>query len=190
MLIATDPQLQVEYNANLVKRQEGSNSIGYLVTILGALVTQVSDLARKKPTSKVPDIAQQESDWGDGAKRRKIRYGPYRIPPISVSLFRLCKSGTEELMKVQESNVETRLYNQKGIANTLTVAARKPFNAEGVILDLSASLEYDDGTTAENEQGVRGSAIDSAISAQVSRLTSPQCRPGFTTPSLSMLEPA
>jgi hypothetical protein len=86
MLITKDQQLQAEYNANLVKRQEGSSSAGFLITVLGALATQVSSLTRTKPTSKVPDIAQQESAWGGGAKRRKIRYGPYRIPPISVSL--------------------------------------------------------------------------------------------------------
>jgi hypothetical protein len=41
------------------------------------------------PASKVPEVSDSESIYRSeypGAKRRKIRYGPYRVPSIKASL--------------------------------------------------------------------------------------------------------
>jgi hypothetical protein len=47
------------------------------------LANNVSKNQSGPPSSKVPDTVEQKSPWPD-TKRKKIRYGPYRVPPTSV----------------------------------------------------------------------------------------------------------
>jgi len=46
------------------------------------------------------------------------------------------------------------LLNVQGIANTMQVGAKKPCDTNCLMLALNASIEYDDGAPAENENGV------------------------------------
>jgi hypothetical protein len=91
---------------------------------------------RPRPKAKVPDVQSIPSPKYRGATRKKIRYGPYRVPPVS------------------EKTYESQLLNVQGIASTLQWAAQKPCDRDCLMLALNASLEYDDGSPAENESGV------------------------------------
>jgi hypothetical protein len=78
-------------------------------------------------------------------KRSKIRYGPYRIPPIS------------------EKNLESEFLNERGMGNTLKLGAVKPCDGECTLLSLSAGMEYADGTLAENANGVSTNSISVVV---------------------------
>lgn len=54
-----------------------------LNAIMSAILSTIVNFDKIPPRSKVKRIQDSESTW-PGAKRRKIRYGPYRIPPITV----------------------------------------------------------------------------------------------------------
>jgi hypothetical protein len=59
-----------------------------LVHELASAITQNAP-GKVAPTSKVPeyvDIPTTEYPQFPGAKRRKVRYGPYRIPSNTVSI--------------------------------------------------------------------------------------------------------
>jgi hypothetical protein len=68
------------------KRQVPKGGLGGLD--IGSLLQGLLGQPRRNstaPASTVAEVQDQEpKDW-PGAKRRKVRYGPYRIPPISVS---------------------------------------------------------------------------------------------------------
>ncbi|KAF2429701.1 hypothetical protein EJ08DRAFT_697973 [Tothia fuscella] len=87
------------------------------------------------PKSKVNNIQVSPSVLYPGAQYKKIRYGPYRIPPIS------------------EDNAEFRVMNVSGIANLLTLNATKPCEKECVLHGLTTDLEYDDGRLATQKTG-------------------------------------
>jgi hypothetical protein len=55
---------------------------------LGGLLAALSSQTRPNstaPVSTVPEVQDEKAKGWPEAKRRKVRYGPYRIPPISVS---------------------------------------------------------------------------------------------------------
>jgi hypothetical protein len=54
-------------------------------TMLGSFLNWAASSSTKPPPSKVSEIQEQPSVVWQGAKRKKIRYGPYRMPPLSVS---------------------------------------------------------------------------------------------------------
>jgi hypothetical protein len=60
-----------------------------MVQVLAGTLTQ-NQLGKIPPAAKVPELVDTPANgYQDypGAKRRKIRYGPYRIPSNTVSLF-------------------------------------------------------------------------------------------------------
>ena len=65
----------------LRKRAPQSN---LMAAMLGALGNTFSSLGRTAPRPTVPDVAQIPSPRFPGAIRKKIRIGPYRVPPTSV----------------------------------------------------------------------------------------------------------
>lgn len=51
--------------------------------------------------------------------------------------------------------MESQMMNVSGIANLLTLGAKKPCTGDCVLQSLWASLEYEDGTDATYKTGVR-----------------------------------
>jgi hypothetical protein len=104
------------------------------------------------PAAKVPDVQLTESKQWPGALHKKIRYGPYRIPPLSVREAQ--STSKNKLIEMQEENMESAGMNQRGIANLLTMSAKKPCTSECVVHSLTSALEYADGSPAEVTTGV------------------------------------
>lgn len=90
---------------------------------------------KNAPNSSVPEAVDEPAQAWKEAKRTKIRYGPYRIPPTS------------------ENNTESQVLNVQGMSNTLKIGARKPCEKECTMLGLKADLEYADGSAANNSNG-------------------------------------
>jgi hypothetical protein len=117
-------------------------NLGNMVVTLGtmnAMLTSLRSPDPSAPKSTVAEVQAQSTEgwagWGD-VKKSKIRYGPYRIPPTS------------------EKNLESEILNEKGMGNTFKLGATKPCRGECTLLSLSASMEYSDGSAAENANGV------------------------------------
>ena len=106
-----------------------------MTALLAAIVNYVSNYFAVRPTSKVPDVQEGPSPVWPGARRKKIRSGPYRIPAIS------------------EKNVESYLLNVQGLMNTIDFPAVRPCKDDCVLLGLTADLEYDDGRVADVASG-------------------------------------
>ncbi|TLD29730.1 Threonine synthase [Venturia nashicola] len=87
------------------------------------------------PQSTVPEVQDSPGVSWKEAKRTKIRYGPYRIPPTS------------------EDNWESKLLGVRGMTDTLAIRAKKPCEGECMMLSLSADLEYADGSPGNNSNG-------------------------------------
>lgn len=87
------------------------------------------------PQSTVPEMQDSIGVLWKEAKRTKIRYGPYRIPPTS------------------EDNWEAKLLGVRGMADTLKIRAKKPCEGECLLLTLNADLEYADGSPGNNSNG-------------------------------------
>jgi hypothetical protein len=115
--------------SNLQKRNPQSS---IMVATLGALQNTLDSLGRTLPKATVPDVQVTNSTRFPGAIHKKIRFGPYRIPPTS------------------EKNVEFHMLNQKGMTNTLKFGAQKPCGKECMMLAMGAGLEYADGKKVPN----------------------------------------
>jgi hypothetical protein len=117
----------------LYKRQVGKGKGGKdLSGILGKLSPK---LPANAPKSLVPEVQEEKPVWWPEAKRVKVRYGPFRIPPTG------------------EENYHSKMNNVQGMSDTLTVGAKKPCD-ECTILTLAADLEFADGSVANNANGV------------------------------------
>jgi hypothetical protein len=132
----------------LARRQSSTTA-----AILGALANTISSLGKKTPTPTVASIQDGPSPRFPEGRRKKVRYGPYRIPPISVSLSCADRSLIFAKLHVKEQNIESQMLQQTGMANTIKIGARKPCQKECMILDINANLEYFDGTTVPNTPG-------------------------------------
>jgi len=88
-----------------------------------------------RPNSTVPEFQDSKPVIWPQAKRRKVRYGPYRIPPTS------------------EKNLESELMNVQGMSNGFDVGMPRPCEGECTILDVSADLEYANGAPANLSSG-------------------------------------
>jgi hypothetical protein len=88
------------------------------------------------PTLKVPEMEDAKAETWPGAKKRKVRYGPYRIPPTS------------------EKNLESELMKVAGMSNSYTIGVKKPCEGECTVLSVMANMEYADGSSADNSNGV------------------------------------
>jgi len=65
----------------------------------------------------------------------KIRYGPYRVPSTT------------------EKNLESAILGQQGLTAGTKMYAKKPCEGNCVILRISASMEYEDGSKADIDTG-------------------------------------
>ncbi|KAF2401142.1 hypothetical protein EJ06DRAFT_529296 [Trichodelitschia bisporula] len=70
-----------------------------------------------------------------GARRRKIRYGPYRVPPTT------------------EKSLESQWLGDQGMMTSIQLGAKKPCTTNCVIMKISGSIEYADGTSADTGTG-------------------------------------
>jgi hypothetical protein len=61
-------------------------SVEEIFTMIGSFLNYAKSFAGRAPSSKVADVQEQASTTWSGARRKKIRYGPFRIPPTSVSV--------------------------------------------------------------------------------------------------------
>lgn len=67
-----------------------------LNAIMSAILGTIANFDKIPPRSKVKSVQDSASSW-PGAKRRKIRYGPYRIPPITVIRPQMQRVGHTDL---------------------------------------------------------------------------------------------
>jgi len=107
------------------------------VYMFASAVTQFQP-GKIPPPSKVPEVMDtQVTGYPEfpGAKRRKIRYGPYRIPSNAEKTF------------------ESMVLQEQGLISTTRFAAKKPCEGYCTILKMEADMEYDDGTTADTKTG-------------------------------------
>jgi len=123
----------------------------FLASLPGGLAMlenlQVFGPNSKAPATKVAQIQESKGIVWKEAKRRKVRYGPYRIPALS------------------EKNVASEVLKIQGVSNTLNVGVKKPCEGQCTILTLSADLEYADGSPANTTNGV-SAAINSYITCK------------------------
>jgi hypothetical protein len=77
----------LQARVGLQKRQIGKGGLGGLDfgALLGGMLGGGSKGPSNAPESKVAETQEESAVSWPGAKRVKVRYGPYRIPPISVS---------------------------------------------------------------------------------------------------------
>jgi hypothetical protein len=78
--------------------EQNGTQIGAMKVWLAMILGTLSSYSWNPPLSRVADVQEEVSSWsnnktGTVAKRKKIRYGPFRAPPISVGFL-------EELAKV------------------------------------------------------------------------------------------
>jgi hypothetical protein len=73
------------------------------------------------------------ADWN--AKRVKIRYGPFRIPPQ------------------QEKNFNKLAYSMEGVSTSFRFNIKRPCDKECMLLSVDAGIEYADGTPADITTG-------------------------------------
>ena len=90
------------------------------------------------PVSRVAEMQSENAIIWPGAKRVKVRYGPYRIPPVS------------------ENNLESEFWKIQGMSNAVRFNAKRPCEGECTLLSVTADLEYADGSAANNSNGVCG----------------------------------
>jgi hypothetical protein len=98
------------------------------VAVLGGLNNILASYGKKRPYADVDDFQTTPSTRFPDAIRRKVRYGPYRIPPTS------------------ERNVEYDMLGVSGMTNTFELNPLKPCETDCILLAMQASLEYGDGT--------------------------------------------
>jgi hypothetical protein len=124
---------------SLQKRSPQGNGMASILgglSVLQSWFESVMPRSNKGPTSTVPEIADENSKQFQGALKRKVRYGPYRIPATS------------------EKNIESEFFHTPGMGNTFLYDARKPCENECSILGFEMSLEFENGSIAENANGV------------------------------------
>jgi len=87
------------------------------------------------PAPLVPEVQYMKSPDYPEAKRVKIRYGPFRIPPK------------------QEKNFNNLYWSMEGISTNFKLNVRRPCDKECLILGITADLEYADGSSANTTSG-------------------------------------
>ncbi|KAF2667628.1 hypothetical protein BT63DRAFT_415173 [Microthyrium microscopicum] len=112
---------------------------GYLIANLPGMIASGSTSPGKTaaPKSLVPAVQKLSSAQGEfpEAKRVKIRYGPYRVPPQS------------------EENLEAQFWKIKGMSNALLWDAERPCEGNCMLLKATSDLEYADGSPANTSNG-------------------------------------
>jgi hypothetical protein len=73
---------------SLQKRQGGglASLLSGLAPAAGGRFGDATANPANAPKSAVPETQELPSEWGEGTKRVKVRYGPYRIPSVDVRL--------------------------------------------------------------------------------------------------------
>jgi hypothetical protein len=85
------------------------------------------------PASQVPQVQIEKSTY-PGATRKKIRYGPYRIP------------------STKENNVESALMKVSGMSDHSEMNGKKPCS-DCMLLEIASNLEYANGKIANTDTG-------------------------------------
>jgi hypothetical protein len=118
---------------DLAKRAPQSSGI---VAVLGGLNNILASYGKKRPYSEVEDLQTIPSSRFSniGAVHRKVRYGPYRVPPVS------------------ERNVEYDMLGVSGMTNTIELNSQKPCDEDCILLSMQAGLEFGNGTQVPNNE--------------------------------------
>jgi hypothetical protein len=82
------------------------------------------------PPDLVPEVQYMKSPDYPEAKRVKVRYGPFRVPPR------------------QEVNFNNLYWQMEGISTAFRLNIRRPCDKTCMILGIEADLEYADGSSA------------------------------------------
>jgi len=87
------------------------------------------------PKATVPDVQIEPKANYPGATRKKIRYGPYRIP------------------STKETNAESLLMQDSGMSDATKVGAQRPCTGDCTLFEIASNLEYADGKIANTDTG-------------------------------------
>jgi hypothetical protein len=87
-------------------------------------------IEKDAPSTTIPEVQDLKPILFPNAKRTKIRYGPYRLPNVTID------------------NWEKKNLNVSGMLNNIVLDAKKPCT-ECVVLGMNAGIEYADGTEAD-----------------------------------------
>lgn len=86
------------------------------------------------PKSGVPEVQIITPSFLPGATRKKIRYGPYKLP------------------STKETNVESVVMGVAGMSDNFAIPAKKPCDT-CTLLSVESSLEYANGSIANTDTG-------------------------------------
>jgi hypothetical protein len=131
----------------LVEKRQIANTGSWLETIqnYGSLITSLpgmisggttAPITGVEPKSLVPEIQVTQGVKFPEAKRVKIRYGPYRIPPQG------------------EKNFNALWWKTQGVSTSFHMNIKRPCEEECTILGIEANMEYADGSPANTSSGV------------------------------------
>ncbi|TLD18682.1 hypothetical protein E2P81_ATG11592 [Venturia nashicola] len=84
---------------------------------------------------KLQDLKSRYTDYYEGSKRTKVRYGPYSLP------------------KMSSPSITALLTGEKGTMSTVSVGMTKPCTGKCNLLVAQAGLEYANGTEASMANG-------------------------------------
>jgi hypothetical protein len=118
---------------------EMMDKLGLIASSLpGIIATGQTSGSTNLPKTTVPvmQMYPKAVEWPElGAKRVKVRYGPYRIPPVS------------------EKNLESEFWKIQGMSQAVKFGATRPCQGDCTILYAATDLEYADGSPANNSNG-------------------------------------
>jgi hypothetical protein len=103
--------------------------------LIAGVLAGLTPTPKNAPKSLVAEMQPEKAKYWPEAKRVKVRYGPFRIPPTS------------------EKNFQSEMMNVQGMSTSFTPSAKKPCE-DCTLLTLEADLEYADGKPAANSNGV------------------------------------
>jgi len=128
-------------------KRQIANTNSWLETIqnYGALIGNIPSIilggttapfSTNGPKSLVPEVRIFKGEKFEGAKRVKVRYGPFRVPSN------------------QEKNFNYLMWNVEGTSTSFHINVRRPCDDECMILGIQAGLEYADGTPADTNTDI------------------------------------
>jgi hypothetical protein len=131
----------------LVEKRQTANTGSWLETLTnyGGLITSLpsmiyggttAPITGAEPKSLVEEVQITQGVKFPEAKRVKIRYGPYRIPPQN------------------EKNFNKVVWNVQGVSTSFHMNVKRPCEEECTILGIEANMEYADGSAANTSSGV------------------------------------
>jgi hypothetical protein len=104
------------------------------------------------PKATVPEISMEKPKLFFDAKRKKIRYGPYRLPGSTVFIYSHSYLAQMADNSRQENNTEATVMHVNGMMDAIIPGALKPCETCTLAM-VNADLEYFDGRPANTASG-------------------------------------